>query len=346
MSTSPNALSLAVPVNADLATGAVRSTRHGLQALVRSPVTLVVVFTIALIALIWDGIHVRTEATRELAFERARRDNINLARAFAEHSERILEGADQALLLIRQQYEKSPGRIDLAEFARDGMIAGRLFGHVGVLDEHGTHQAGNLAETRRSGELARAHLAAHAARDTDAPFVARPVPADGAGRWSLQLSRRINKRDGSFGGVVVISVDPARFSRVYGELDLGYDGMAGLVGNDGIVRARHAGGDLVMGQDISGSLLAEHLRVGDSGSFRALMAPDAPPRLVSYNKLSAYPLAVAVGQSERAILAPWEPVERNTLICGFLATIGLLVFATIVARLLRALPLRGTPPWG
>ena len=52
------------------------------------------------------------------------------------------------------------------------------------------------------------------------------------------MARRIDKPDGSFGGVAVASVDPDYFKRFYSDLSLGKDGVVMLVGEDGSVRAR------------------------------------------------------------------------------------------------------------
>jgi hypothetical protein len=66
----------------------------------------------------------------------------------------------------------------------------------------------------------------------------------------LQFTRRINKPDGSFGGVVVVSVDPFYFTSFYKDLNLGKTGVVTLVGQDGIVRARTSAGGTGIGMDI------------------------------------------------------------------------------------------------
>ena len=67
--------------------------------------------------------------------------------------------------------------------------------------------------------------------------------ATSSGKWSIQMTRRINKPDGSFGGVVVISVDPYYFRTSTGASS---SAAAGGVADraDGIVRARRSGDDV------------------------------------------------------------------------------------------------------
>ncbi len=52
------------------------------------------------------------------------------------------------------------------------------------------------------------------------------------------MSRRLNAPDGSFAGVLIVSLDPYYLARFYETVDLGVGGTVMLVGRDGIVRAR------------------------------------------------------------------------------------------------------------
>lgn len=73
-------------------------------------------------------------------------------------------------------------------------------------------------------------------------FIGKPVLGKVSGRWTIQLSRRIDAADGWVLGVVVTSMDPGYFEEVYRGVALGAQGLVSLVGRDGVVRAHVVGG--------------------------------------------------------------------------------------------------------
>ena len=320
-----------------------RGTRSGgflndaVQAGVRSPNGVIGFFALVLVSMVWGGMFAQIDADRVQTIDNVRRDNANLTRAFAEHTVRTLKSVDQAVLFIKYQYEKQNGRINIAEYVRDGMIVSQIFNQIGVIDEHGIYQMSNMADFKRIDLSDRDHFKAHIARDSGELYISKPVLGRATGKWSLQLTRRINKPDGSFGGVVVISVDPYYFSKVYSELDLGRQGVATLVGFDGIVRARQSSGDSRVGQSVVGSLFYEHMKLGDAGFFLSPGSIDQTARFLSYRKLAEYPLAVAVGQGEAEVLAHFNQRQTRHITWGLYATLVILAFAVSAGWLIASL---------
>ncbi len=335
-----NTKTLAMPVRMP---DFMRGTRAGefwnraAQAVNRSPTGVIGFFALVLVTMVWSGLFAQTEGDRVQTIDNVRRDNANLTRAFAEHTVRTLKSVDQAVLFIKHQYEKQNGRIDIAEYVRDGMIVSQIFNQLGVIDEHGIYQMSNMADFKRVDLSDREHFRAHLAKDSGELHISKPILGRATGKWSLQLTRRINKPDGSFGGVVVISVDPYYFSKVYSELDLGRQGVATLVGVDGIVRARQSGGDATVGQDVVGSLLYEHMKLGDAGFFLSPGSIDKTSRFLSYRKLAEYPLVVAVGQGEAEVLAQFNQRQARHIAWGVFATLVILAFAVSAGWLIASL---------
>jgi len=272
----------------------------------RLPLILIVVLALALVIALWAAVIYKTDSNRQQVEESIRRDTMNLARAFEEHTVRTLRSVDQALLFVKFQYEKIGDRLDIAEAVQGGMIISNLFNQVGVINAEGIYHLSNIPNFNRVDLKDREHFRVHVDADSKSFFVSKPVLGRATGKWSLQLTRRINRPDGRFGGVAVISVDPFYFTSFYNDVDLGRNGVVTLVGLDGIVRARRAGDTMEVGQDLSRSKLLDLVKQSDAGHYIAKSVVDGVERGVSYRKLKDLPLVVVVGVERVAAMADFE----------------------------------------
>jgi hypothetical protein len=281
-----------------------RSAMRGVGATI-----LVGVFSLGII---WLGVAYianedfkRTEST---AFQ----DTANLARAFEEHIIRLIQAHDQILLFVRTSILREPERFDLARWSREQQFATDVTLQLATTDKNGILTDSNLGMPAGRTDLAdREHFRVHADSDRDVLFISKPVLGRVSGKWSFQLSRRINAADGSFAGVVILSIDPSYLSSFYESIDVNKNGMVFLVGMDGIVRARVSGGDRTVGQSVKDSTLFRRLAAADSGSFVAGGQMDGTPRIASFRRVKGYPLAVVVGLSRAEVFAS---VERHRII--------------------------------
>ncbi len=100
-----------------------------------------------------------------------------------------------------------------------------------------------------------------------------------SGRWSIQVTRRFQNSDGSFGGVVVASLNPDHFTKFYDRIDFGSSVSISLIGSDGFVRSSGGSGDgFALGQDLGGTKLFSEMHKGANTTFeysRSFRRPDA-----------------------------------------------------------------------
>ena len=91
-----------------------------------------------------------------------------------------------------------------------------------VIDEHGDVVADIDAVPARKGNNAdRDYFQAHKARAGLGLYIGQPVVSRLTGERMLPFSRRINKPDGTFGGVVLGSLKLSYFTRLFSQIDLG-----------------------------------------------------------------------------------------------------------------------------
>lgn len=296
-------------------------------------------FAAVLVGVTWWTTLAQLRAQEDAVLAAAARDAANIATVFQEHSTRTIQSADQAVQFVKYQYAAQGRALDLGALVDAGVILGDIFNLYSVMDETGElilssqhFKPGNYSD--------REHVRVHQLADTGALYLSKPVLGRVSGKWSMQMTRRINRADGGFGGVVVVSMDPFYFTRVYQSIKMGPNDTVTLVGDDGIVRARRAGGTVGVGQDVSASPIARAVRTAASGVLRMRSSIDGRERIYAYRHLGLYPLFVNVGLDVEDLLAPLAGVRRAALwkAAAFTAVIGLFtaVLLNLFARLLRS----------
>jgi signal transduction histidine kinase/CheY-like chemotaxis protein/HPt (histidine-containing phosphotransfer) domain-containing protein len=283
------------------------------------------------VILIWIGAaaHIAREYTQD---ERAALQNANnLARAFEEQVIRTLRAADQALLYVRDSYEQK-GQIDVALWAKPYSSLSDFAIQIALIDRDGRLAASNLDASDVVDLGDREHFLVHRQRDTDELFISKPLIGRVSGRQSLQLSRRVRARDGSFGGVMVLSVDPDVFVRFYEKIDLGPKGSITLIGTDGVVRAHGTNERARLGESIGGGRTLAEFAKASSGSFRAVSRADGIERLVTYRGVQGYPLIVSVDLAVDDVFAFFHRTRLLRLLAaGFLT----LVIGPLILMIIR-----------
>lgn len=292
-------------------------------------------FAAVLLALTWSAVAWKARTEREQQLQAVVRSNGNLARAFEEHTVRTLAAVDQTVLFLKYQYERFGERVDIADYVREGMIISGLFNQLGIIDEHGTYLLSNLPDHKRIDLSDREHFRVHREGPARGLHVSKPVLGRASGKWSLQLTRRIDRPDGGFGGVVVISVDPFYFTRLYSEVDLGQRGVVTLVGDDGVIRARRSGDEVSTGQAVADSPLFNRFAGIEAGSYVSPSRVDGLNRIYAFRRLEGYPLTVLVGVDEAEAMAPVAERVRGYRAFAALASGVIVLFALAATLMLR-----------
>lgn len=179
----------------------------------------------------------------------------------------------------------------------------------------------------------------HFIRQRDNPqagfVIARPVQARIDHEWSIPVSRRLNRADGTFAGIVHANIPAANFVRLFSSIDLGSRGVVALRNMDYVALARYPdepGGKSSVGQVAISKELSAMLWAGMSrGSYTIASPVDRIERMFSFHRLSAYPLYVLVGMASQDYLDAWwrNVVETSAIALVFFLTS---IFLTVLVH--------------
>jgi PAS domain S-box-containing protein len=286
-----------------------------------------------ILIILWASLIADSVEQRAMRLAQAERDTANLAIAFREHISRTLTALDQIMLAIKAEHQADLGRFELPKWLdHSGFLAG-LAMQVTLVDADGQIRATNLGLAGGPVNVAdRPHFRYHLDPAAAQPYVSAPVLGRVSGKWSIQVTRRLEDAGGGFAGVVVISIDPSYLGQFFETVDLGRHGVATLIGRDGIVRARRAVGETAIGQDVRGARVPTLLETANQGTFIARSAIDGVERVRSVMAVPGFPLAVIVGLATQDVLAGLDAELRQRHLIGAVLT---LVIVVLVAVLLR-----------
>ncbi len=303
------------------------SPAHGRLVIAGAWTVVLVAWAIAVASVVVD---------RHTTLRHAENEMTTLTRAYAEHVSKTLQGADQALRMLRNEYRRLGLALDIRAMLKDGEMGDADIHQMGVIAADGFISHSSLPFTRVDlGD--REHFRVHVGATADRLFVSKPVLGKVTGKWSIQLSRRIQDPDGRFRGVAVVSVPPSLFSSFFQRTSAGNDAITTLTGLDGIIRARSPD-DQGLGSDVSKQSLFRVMTAasaGEGGVSRQVSAVDGIERLWAFRTLKSEGLFVISGRPMAGIMAPWQ--ARSAAVCSgaLLFTFCVLGLATVLRRHMR-----------
>ncbi len=156
-----------------------------------------------------------------------------------------------------------------------------------------------------------------------------PIVSRLDGERMLPFSRRIDKPDGSFGGVVLGTVKLSYFTHLFSEIDLGPGGAINLYLTDGTRIMRYPYVEADLGANIAQApTFRRFLREG-RGSFVSTSVRDGVERSYTFTRIGTLPLILNVALSTKDVEADWA--AKATIIGGIvLALCGLTIALSLL----------------
>ncbi len=285
-----------------------------------------------LIAAMWVFTFVSMDTEEHEALSRAEGSASNLALSVEWQLNRQFQSCDQILQSLAAEWKADPDHFDSSLWRKRSAMLGDVSLQGFLLNAQGLV----VASTQRSligVDLSGADFFTSQLRPRNkALFVGPAVRWKGTGRWVINLSRRLEKDDGSFAGAVVMSYDPWSLASLLEQVDLRGRGLVALVGSDGAVRALVSPGELRPGEDIGQSEMFQATARHRHGNWIGPSALDGVIRIHSFRRLRDQDLTIIIGFEREEALGSATTRASNAKLFAGGVTVAVLLMSLLLIR--------------
>jgi len=260
----------------------------------------------------------------------------NVTFAVAQHANETFKEADIVLVGVLERL-KHEVRNETAITRTHELLSSRVeelpqLDGIFVYDENGAWIVTSQAKLEsRFNNADREYFQYHRTHADNEPHIGPPIQSRSTGRWILTISRRINKPDGSFGGVVLATIKMSYFQNFFDHFEIGQHGAMLLAHSDGTLLYRRPLFENSIGKYLgAASIYRDYSSKNSFGSATIKSAQDGVIRINVYRHLDDYPLFIAVALAKDEVLADWL---KDTYFRGIAASTLLLVFAFFGSRM-------------
>lgn len=293
------------------------------------PPALFSAIALAGLAGLWGATFQLIRSERTGVEQHAQTATRDLAETYEAQVVRAVREIDLTLKAVKYAYEHYGETGVLEELRTRALLPPEMLFVVSIADRDGEV----VASTR---PLAFANVASRGyfrrLRESDELSVGRSLQEADSGEWTIRFGRRLEQGDGSFSGVALVTVGADFFVSGYDPATLGEQGVLGILGVDGVFRARRTGDLIAYGEEVAYSATTSDTGLDETEVTLEASPWDGVVRYLSVRYLYDLPLAVVVGLSRAEQLAPAAISARHLL---WRATLGSLVLLIVLATLGR-----------
>ncbi|EJN14233.1 PAS domain S-box/diguanylate cyclase (GGDEF) domain-containing protein [Bradyrhizobium sp. YR681] len=279
----------------------------------------------------------REWAARDAVLKGAETEMANVARSLTQHAEDSLDLLDSGVVGVVSRLEMDgtePATIaklrTLLEARKKAM---ERVHSLAVIDDQGNWltSPGTIGSTLSDDAFFRHHQLSPKRE----AHVGRPVKSLLDGEWVVTLSRRFNKPDGSFGGVVLATISSKYLSHFFEQFEIGRNSSVALMHGDGMIVARTPSNDKFVGRSVADTPLFRDAGLQrPAGAYHFKSPLDGAERVSFFKRSGRYPLVLLATVDKSELLAPW----RTAAISRMLYVVALvMLIAGIGAVLVRQL---------
>lgn len=290
-------------------------------------------FVVLTCAIILGGSSWREWAAREAVLKGAETEMANVARSLTQHAEDSLDLLDSGVVGVVSRLEMdgtapaTVAKIGNVLEARKKAFT-RIHG-LDIIDDQGNWltSPGKIGSTLSDDAFFRYHQLSPKRE----AYVGSPVKSLLDGEWVAPLSRRFNKPDGSFGGVVLATISSRYLSHFYEQFEIGRNSSVTLTHGDGMILARNPNNETFVGRSVADTpFFREPGLQRPSGAYHFKSPLDGAERVSFFNRSSRFPLLLVATVDRDELLAPW----RAAAISRMLYVLALVMLIAVIGGVL------------
>ena len=253
----------------------------------------------------------------------------NLARSFAEQAEKNIAYIDQISLMLKYQWQRDGHSPDIADQYKNGMYLKLL--SPATIDTSGTIISARSA-IAMGMDMSDLPLFGIHQSSADKSLLINPIcPRRGSLKNipTIRFSRRMDKPDGSFGGIVLVSTADTYVTHFNEFNELQSGDFISLQFNKGSQLASRAANDESIGNQFFKAMPQYQGKSGVKWELATVFA-DGQERFVAWDQIEDYPLRTIAAITLVNVMAPYATTEQNYMIIASALTAFLMAAAILL----------------
>jgi len=251
--------------------------------------------------------------------------------AFVEHTLQITGQVDTILLAVRGFYLRTRSITETEPFIRSLGFDRSVIDNIYLIAPDGRVIISHDPATLGLSMADRDYFTFHRATTDDLMFISSVEKGRVTGKHHFRITRRIDNPDGSFGGLVLATVNPESISRYYQDMRVGSTGTVSLIGiQDRKLRARLPELPVERWQETIDSPLWDALKKEPAGRYEHDSYLDGIRRIFLFKKVGALPLVMVTGFSNEDM----NHAVRERMKWLLFASSAILLFTLLLALVL------------
>ncbi|MEH2491848.1 diguanylate cyclase [Bradyrhizobium sp. AZCC 2230] len=275
----------------------------------------------------------REWAARDQVLKGAETEMANVARSLTQHAEDSLDLLDSGVVGVVSRLEMDGADPTTIAKLRNLLEARKKaierVHSLAIIDDQGNWltSPGTIASTLSDDAFFRHHQLSPKRE----AFIGHPVKSLLDGEWVVTLSRRFNKPDGSFGGVVLAAIGSKYLSHFYEQFEIGRNSSVTLMYGDGMIIARNPSNEKLVGRNVGDTPLFRDASLQRPfGAYHFTSPLDGAERVSFFKRSARYPLVLLATVDRDELLAPW----RAAAISRMLYVVALVMLIAVIGAVL------------